>query len=1173
MANKNLTIFQRLGQVIGPDSAKLKNVYNQPQRFNLGKDLLKTTDKKEFELAKLQAQQNKYLSQMWKKVENGLYQQSINYETTRIGSYADFEAMEFYPIIAAALDIIMEEATTINDKGKVLNVYSESNRVKTILQDLFFNRLDIHTSLPMWTRNTVKYGDNFLFLNINDKHGITGAKQMPNYEMERRESGLFDMITGNYTVNNDVANSDKVKFYWRGRDVEFNSWQMAHFRLLGDDRRLPYGTCLKGDTRINTEFGVEEISKIQVGTNVWSFNTETQEKELSPILDKIMSGTKEVFKVSTKHNFIDASKEHKILVATESGDFIYKNVCDLKIGDLLVLNKNEHTNKTILINKSKSNENKNGWFNNIELIPDTVTEEFAQLFGFLIGDGWLTTDNSKVEFALGTDVETNEYYISLLEKFSGCKMITNNKQATLHSKMLKTILERMGFSGKSYEKRIPNWVFEMDTILQKAFVAGLMDADGWATRDQWVVGLHIELNNKELIEDLKILLQRIGYKSGSIRSRLRKEPIIEGRQIKTVRESHMITFYDSYLTQMKKYEFKNRKTDNFILEPIQSIESIGEFETYDIYVKNENHNFYANNIIVHNSILEKARRIWKQCVHEDTLVWTESGYKKIKELTINDIIYSYDFINKNLVKTKINDVWETGVKETFLLRSRYNNIKLTDNHPILIFNGETYSYKTLNEINIGKDYLVTPLNDVKHEKIISYESIGMESVWDLTTENELHNFIGDGIVVHNCILAEDSMLVYRVTRAPERRVYKIYVGNIDDADVPAYVNEIADRFKRTPIVDSQTGQMDLRFNQLSNDQDFFIPVRSEDAPNPIETLPGASNLSDIADIEYLRNNLFTALRIPKPFLGFDEASGEGKNLALQDIRFSRTVNRVQQSMLQELNKIAIIHLYLLGFEDDLDNFSLTLNNPSTQAEMLKVEHLQQKITLLKDAVSDTGNGFGTMSWTRAHREILGWSNDEIKKDLLEQRMEKAASSELANTPNVIKHTGMFDDVDKIYGNYEAALQGGGEAQAGGAEGGAAPVSSGGGFGGGGGLDLGGGTETPELGGETGAEAGTETGGETAGATPPAETAGAEAPSPEATLTESINLLDGRKKLLNDKLTKRTTKYSNRFVDLIESVDKLDETKPVDNIKIYDKNVKINDDINQIINDIDKMLDE
>jgi hypothetical protein len=574
----------------------------------------------------------------------------------------------------------------------------------------------------------------------------------------------------------------------------------------------------------------------------------------------------------------------------------------------------------------------------------------------------------------------------------------------------------------------------MDTILQKAFVAGLMDADGWATRDQWVVGLHIELNNKELIEDLKILLQRIGYKSGSIRSRLRKEPIIEGRQIKTVRESHMITFYDSYLTQMKKYEFKNRKTDNFILEPIQSIESIGEFETYDIYVKNENHNFYANNIIVHNSILEKARRIWKQL-----------------------------------------------------------------------------------------------------------------------------------------ILAEDSMLVYRVTRAPERRVYKIFVGNIDDADVPAYVNEIADRFKRTPIVDSQTGQMDLRFNQLSNDQDFFIPVRSESSPSPIETLPGATNLDAIADIEYLRNNLFTALRIPKPFLGFDEASGEGKNLALQDIRFSRTVNRVQQSMLQELNKIAIIHLYLLGFEDELDNFSLTLNNPSTQAEMLKIEHLQQKITLLKDAVGDTGNGFGTMSWTRAHREILGWSNDEIKKDLLEQRMEKAASSELANTPNVIKHTGMFDDVDKIYGDYEAALKGGGEAQAA-DDSGSAP-SLGGGGGGGGfsgslGGDLGGETEAPELGGETpeaGAEPETPEGG--------AEIPPAEEPSPEATLTESINLLTERKKILGDNLNKRTLNYKTKFNNLIDSVDRLDETKQMEPIKIYDKNVQINNDITRMITDIDKMLDE
>jgi len=244
MAKKNLTVFQRLGQIIGPDYQR--QTQKQPtQRFNLGGgELLKTDNKQEYEIAKLQAQQNKYLGQIWKKVENGLYQQSINYETTRISSYSDFEAMEFYPTISAALDIMMEESTTVNSNGRVMNIYSDSKRIKGILEDLFFNRLDLHTTLPMWTRNTCKYGDNFVFLNIDDANGIIGAKQMPNYEMERRETGLFEMISGREMSNEEKSVGDKIKFYWRTSDVEFKSWQIAHFRLLGDDRRLPYGTSI-----------------------------------------------------------------------------------------------------------------------------------------------------------------------------------------------------------------------------------------------------------------------------------------------------------------------------------------------------------------------------------------------------------------------------------------------------------------------------------------------------------------------------------------------------------------------------------------------------------------------------------------------------------------------------------------------------------------------------------------------------------------------------------------------------------------------------------------------------------------------------------------------------------------------------------------------------------------
>jgi hypothetical protein len=136
-------------------------------RYSINDDeLLKTKSKDEYNQELLKRQQDAYLANQWKKVDNEIYQHSIYYETTRLASYADFEGMEFFPEIAAALDIFMEESTTPNSDGKVINIFSESKRVRRILQDLFFNRLDIHTNLPMWVRNTCKYGDNFLYLSI-----------------------------------------------------------------------------------------------------------------------------------------------------------------------------------------------------------------------------------------------------------------------------------------------------------------------------------------------------------------------------------------------------------------------------------------------------------------------------------------------------------------------------------------------------------------------------------------------------------------------------------------------------------------------------------------------------------------------------------------------------------------------------------------------------------------------------------------------------------------------------------------------------------------------------------------------------------------------------------------------------------------------------------------------
>jgi hypothetical protein len=524
MENKNNqhTVWQRLTQAFGPNA--LLNQDYPTYKFDK-KELLKTTSKQEYDKELLQAQQTYYLANQWTKIESNLYTQAVYYEPTRLASFYDYESMEYTPEISAALDIYGEESTTVDQNGYMLQIYSESKRIKGILADLFNNVLDINTNLPMWTRNTCKYGDNFVYLKLDPDKGVVGCMQLPNIEIERLERG---MPAKSQNVEEPKENRG-LRFKWKAKDMEFNSWEMAHFRLMGDDRKLPYGT----------------------------------------------------------------------------------------------------------------------------------------------------------------------------------------------------------------------------------------------------------------------------------------------------------------------------------------------------------------------SMLEKARRIWKQL-----------------------------------------------------------------------------------------------------------------------------------------LLSEDAMLIYRTSRAPERRVFKVFVGNMDDKDVEAYVQRVANKFKRDQVVDNKTGNVDMRFKQMAVDQDYFIPVRDPAQASPIETLPGAQNLSEIADIEYIQKKLLTALRVPKAFLGFEEVVGEGKNLSLQDIRFARTINRIQKCMIAEMNKIAIIHLFLLGFEDELSNFTLGLTNPSTQADLLKIDVWKEKILLYKDAVTAI-EGIAPVSVSWAKKHVLGFSDEEIKLDLQQQRIEKAVGAELTNTATIITHTGIFDNIDKLYGSTSGSTAPGG----------------------------------------------------------------------------------------------------------------------------------------------------
>ncbi len=282
-------------------------------------------------------------------------------------------------------------------------------------------------------------------------------------------------------------------------------------------------------------------------------------------------------------------------------------------------------------------------------------------------------------------------------------------------------------------------------------------------------------------------------------------------------------------------------------------------------------------------------------------------------------------------------------------------------------------------------------------------------------------------VFRQTIMAEDALLTNRLLRAADRNLIKVYTGNMDDDDVDAFVDMIGRYVKRKPRIDSDNGQIDYRFNPVGNDEDIVIPIRSGDHATSIEKLEGMTSFDKIQDIEYLRQNLCAGLGVPKPFLLFDDASGGGKNMAQHDIRFAKKIARIQQSLIQELNKMAIIHLLLLGYNtDDVTNFKLMLTNPSTQQEQLRTELLQTKAQLYNEITRNEG-GIAGMSHTNAKRLVYNMSDREIIEDFRMQRMERALSQELQDTPLVIKRTGIFDPIDDKYGKLEPRVQGSAEA--------------------------------------------------------------------------------------------------------------------------------------------------
>ncbi len=195
------------------------------------------------------------------------------------------------------------------------------------------------------------------------------------------------------------------------------------------------------------------------------------------------------------------------------------------------------------------------------------------------------------------------------------------------------------------------------------------------------------------------------------------------------------------------------------------------------------------------------------------------------------------------------------------------------------------------------------------------------------------------------MMLEDAMLIHRIMRAPEKRIFKIDIGNIPPNEVDSFMETIINKMKKIPYVDKNTGNYNLKFNLNNMLEDYYLPVRGGNSQTQIDTLPGME-FTGIDDIEYVKNKMMAALKIPKPFLGYDEGVEGKTTLASMDIRFARTIERIQKIVVSELVKIGIIHLYSQGYEgEDLVGFELELTAPSIIYDQQKVALMNEKIQL------------------------------------------------------------------------------------------------------------------------------------------------------------------------------------------------------------------------------------
>ena len=667
--------------------------------------------------------------------------------------------------IATALNVYADESCATDENGKTFHIYSDTPQIQRALEELFYDVLNIEFNARRMVRNLVKNGDYFMYVEVVPDYGVINVEPLPVNEVEREEG--FDKHDP-YAV--------RFRLITRGGKY-LENWQMLHFRILGNDLFLPYGTsflesarrpwrqlCHLSGTRVLTSTGYKNIEDIVAGETVYTHIPESKQTIKAKVKHVLDMGKQPIVSVETSHRTIKVTPNHGLLTLDKNGTFLYKKASDLvqshgqggstsKNADKLVLPAVMSGNPSLQINfqdfannysvkltKKASEIERKGIMRRLKQL-DTATgyknvhlflngskklswsdyqlvqqefglttpveyyyrnskkksiffgannhsyeldKDFMKFFGFMLGDGWVKSNG--FGFALGVYEQQNEEYIGYASKLFGNNYSLSKKEGTQSAQVnwsnteVADVFRHIGFKTGFANKHIPNWVYDLDLSARRALVQGMFDADGCDNTKT------ICFANKKLMEQTQELCWTIGIPTGKTIS------------VRPERQGHK----ESY----KLWLDLTKPSEEVVYENVLRVVQEEQGQTWDLEVDHEEHNFLANGIVTHNTMMEDSMLVYRLVRSPERRVF----YVDVSAVHPNDIPSYMEAVKESMRGASVIEQ-QTG-RQDF----RYNPLPVHKDSPIPLLDGRTITIENLaKEYSEGKQNWVYSIQDKTHQ--------------------------------------------------------------------------------------------------------------------------------------------------------------------------------------------------------------------------------------------------------------------------------------------------------------------------------------------------------------------------------------------------------------------------------------------------------------------------